>query len=341
MSQKLNITVMLGGPSAEREISLRSGAGVVKALRSLGHTVFEIDPKTPDWVLPPETDVVCLAPLHGTYGEDGTVQRQLEKLGALYTGCDAESSRVAFDKVLTKQRCIAAGVPTSKFLVVNSEKTPWPKDWQPPLVVKPVRQGSSVGLQFVERMADWPNALAQALKFDSEVLVEEKIIGRETTVGILDDLPLPVVEVRPKTGSYDYRNKYTAGCTEYFCPADFDAATTKRIQDAALGAFRAVGGRDYARVDVMVRKVGQASSLSGQAGCLSHYEPVVLEVNTQPGMTETSLLPKAAAAAGLNYAQLCQRMIDLALKRGSATRSRKELVQVEAQSAALRPRPRV
>jgi D-alanine-D-alanine ligase len=300
MNRKLNITVMFGGPSAEREVSLRSGAGVVKALRSLGHTVFEIDPKTPDWVLPPNTDVVCLAPLHGTYGEDGTVQRQLETLGALYTGCDAESSRIAFDKVLTKRRCIAARVPTAKFLVVNSENAPWPKGWQPPLVVKPVRQGSSVGLQFVESIEDWQNALAQALKFDSEVLVEEKIIGRETTVAILDDEPLPVVEVRPKVGSYDYRNKYTAGRTEYFCPADFDAAATKRIQAAALGAFRAVGGRDYARVDVMVRADGQ---------------PVVLEVNTQPGMTETSLLPKAAAAAGLNYAQLCQRMVNLALRR--------------------------
>ena len=300
MPRKLHITVMLGGPSAEREVSLRSGAGVVKALRSLGHTVFEIDPKTPDWVLPPETDVVCLAPLHGTYGEDGTVQRQLEKLGALYTGCDAESSRIAFDKVLTKKRCLEAGVPTAKFLVVNSEKTPWPENWQPPLVVKPVRQGSSVGLQFVERVEDWQNALAEALKFDSEVLVEEKIAGRETTVGILAGQPLPIVEVRPKTGSYDYKNKYTTGCTEYFCPADFDPAMTKCIQSAAFGAFQAVGGRDYARVDVMVRASG---------------EPVVLEVNTLPGMTETSLLPKAAAAAGLNYAQLCQRMVDLALKR--------------------------
>jgi D-alanine-D-alanine ligase len=306
MPEKLNITVMLGGPSAEREVSLRSGAGVVKVLRSLGHTVFEIDPKTPDWVLPPDTNVVCLAPLHGTYGEDGTVQRQLEKLGALYTGCNAESSRIAFDKVLTKQRCIAARVPTAKFLVVNSEKVPWPKDWQPPLVVKPVRQGSSVGLQFVERIEDWQNALAEALKFDSEVLVEEKIVGRECTVGILDDEALPIVEVRPKVGAYDYRNKYTAGCTEYFCPAPFDAALTKRIQEAALGAFKAIGGRDYARVDVMMR---------GDGGL------VVLEVNTLPGMTETSLLPKAAAAAGLNYGQLCQRMVDLALKRAVKRRN--------------------
>jgi D-alanine-D-alanine ligase len=299
VNQPLKIVVMLGGPSAERKVSLRSGAGVAQALRSLGHIVTELDPEKPDWILPPKTDAVFLA-LHGTYGEDGTVQAQLERLGVPYTGCDAGASRIAFDKVLTKQRCGAAGVPTAKFLVVESVKTPWPLGWQPPLVVKPVRQGSSVGLQFVERVADWAGALAEALRYDSQLLVEEKIVGRETTVGILDGQALPVVEVCPKTGAYDYHNKYTAGCTEYFCPADFDAATTQWIQDAALGAFHAIGGRDYSRVDVMVRANG---------------EPVVLEVNTLPGMTETSLLPKAAAAAGIGYAELCQRMIDLALKR--------------------------
>ncbi|MGB7767514.1 MAG: D-alanine--D-alanine ligase [Verrucomicrobiia bacterium] len=299
MSIKLKIVVMLGGPSAEREVSLRSGAAVAKALRSLGHVVFEVDPMHGEFDLPEGTDVVLLA-LHGTYGEDGTVQRRLEALGVVYTGCDAGASRIAFDKVLTKRRCLEAGIPTAKFLVVNSEKTPWPKGWPPPLVVKPVRQGSSVGLQFVERVEDWQPALAEAMKFDSEILVEEKISGRECTVGVLADEALPVVEVRPKVGSYDYRNKYTAGCTEYFCPAPFDAGTTRRIQDAALGAFKAVGGRDYGRVDVMVRADGG---------------PVVLEVNTLPGMTETSLLPKAAAAAGLTYAQLCQRMVDLALER--------------------------
>jgi D-alanine-D-alanine ligase len=290
---------MLGGPSAERAVSLSSGAGVVQALRSLGHTVVELDPQTPDWILPPETDAVFLA-LHGTYGEDGTVQAQLEKLGVPYTGCDSGASRIAFDKVLTKQRCVEAKVPTAKFLVVESGKTPWPLGWQPPMVVKPVRQGSSVGLQFVERVADWGHALSEALRYDSQLLVEEKIVGRETTVGILDGVALPIVEVCPKAGAYDYRNKYTAGNTEYFCPADFDATTTKQIQDAALGAFLAIGGRDYARVDVMVRANG---------------DPIVLEVNTLPGMTETSLLPKAAKAAGLAYPELCQRMIDLALKR--------------------------
>jgi D-alanine-D-alanine ligase len=302
VSDKLNITVMLGGPSAEREVSLRSGAAVAQALRSLGHTVSKLDPRTPEWTLPEKADVVFLA-LHGTYGEDGAVQQQLDKLGVPYTGCGAEASRIAFDKVLTKQCCLKAGVPTAKFVTANSPEAPFPKNFPPPFVVKPTRQGSSVGLQFVDRAEGWLGALADALRFDSEVLVEERIVGRETTVGILDGKALPVVEVCPKKGSYDYTNKYTAGKTEYFCPADFDAATTKRIQAAALGAFQAVGGRDYARVDVMVRADGS---------------PVVLEVNTLPGMTETSLLPKAAAAAGMNFSQLCQCMVDLALKRDVA-----------------------
>jgi D-alanine-D-alanine ligase len=299
MSKKLNITVMLGGPSAERQVSLRSGAAVATALRSLGHTVNELDPRADAWVLAPGTEVVFLA-LHGTYGEDGTVQRQLDALEIPYTGCGAEASRVAFDKVLTKQACVAAAVPTARFMVAHSTATPWPAGWQPPVVLKPVRQGSSVGLQFVEDISQWPSALADSIQFDSEVLVEEKIVGRETTVGILAGAALPVVEVRPKKGVLDYQNKYTPGATEYFCPAEFDAATTQRIQAAALGAFHAIGGRDYARVDVMVRTNG---------------DPIVLEVNTLPGMTETSLLPKAAAVVGLNYAQLCQRMVELALVR--------------------------
>ncbi|MCO5053002.1 MAG: D-alanine--D-alanine ligase [Verrucomicrobiae bacterium] len=299
MIEKLNITVMLGGPSAEREVSLRSGASVAAALRSLGHRVAELDPQSPDWKLPSPTDVVFLA-LHGTYGEDGTVQAELEQRGVPYTGCDAAASRIGFDKALTKEALVAAGVPTARSLVVATSDTPWPTGWNPPLVIKPVRQGSSVGLQFVERREEWSTALAEALRHDSRVLVEEKIIGRETTVGILDDQPLPIVEVRPKSGTYDYQNKYTAGRTDYFCPADFDPATTERIQAAGRAAFKAVGGRDYARVDVMVRTNG---------------DPVVLEINTLPGMTETSLLPKAAAAAGITYPELCQRMVALALKR--------------------------
>jgi D-alanine-D-alanine ligase len=302
MSEAWNIVVMLGGPSAEREVSLNSGAAVANALRSLGHRVTEVDPKPGRWKLPDDTQVVFLA-LHGTYGEDGAVQAELDHLGVPYTGCSAEASRIAFDKVLTKNRCAASGVPVAKSLVLDDPKTPWPKSWQPPVVIKPVRQGSSVGLQFVERIEEWPLALATALKFDSQVLVEPKIIGRECTVAILGDGALPVVEVRPRSGAYDYKSKYTKGETDYLCPAPFDADTTARVQAAARDAFRAVGGRDYSRVDVMVGADG---------------EPVVLEVNTLPGMTETSLFPKAAAAAGMSYPQLCQRMVELAVARATA-----------------------
>ncbi len=298
VSKSLHITVMLGGPSAEREVSLRTGTAVARALRSLRHCVHELDPKDPAWTLPEDTQVVFLA-LHGTYGEDGTVQQQLDNLGIPYTGCNAEASRVAFDKHLTKQKCIAAGIRTARFEVIDSPTASWPMGWQPPVVLKPVRQGSSVGLQFVDRVADWSGALGEAFRHDSQVLMEEKIAGREATVGILAGRALPVVEVRPKTGTFDYHTKYTAGAAEFFCPATFDEATTRRIQEAALGAFAAIGGRDYSRVDVMVRPDG---------------EPVVLEVNTLPGMTELSLLPKAAKAAGMDYADLCQRMIDLALR---------------------------
>src|SRR5882762_2953932 len=279
MSKRLNITVMLGGPSAEREVSLHSGAAVAAALRSLGHRVAELDPQDEKWELPKDVQVVFLA-LHGTYGEDGTVQLRLEELGVPYTGCDPEASRIGFDKILTKQRCVAAAVPTARFTLIDSPEASWPMGWNPPVVLKPARQGSSVGLQFVERVSDWSKSLAEAMRYDSQVLMEEKISGRECTVGILGGEALPIVEVVPKTGIYDYQTKYTAGTTEYFCPASFDDATTAGIQAAALGAFKAIGGRDYSRVDVIVRPGG---------------EPVVLEVNTLPGMTDTSLLPKAAA----------------------------------------------
>jgi D-alanine-D-alanine ligase len=303
MLRKLNITVMLGGPSAEREVSLRTGRAVARALRSLSHQVNELDPQPGAWQLPSDTDVVFLA-LHGSYGEDGTIQRELEYLGVPYTGCGPEASRTAFDKVLAKERFASAGVPTPAHIVLSDPGAILPGHLPLPLVIKPVRQGSSVGLQFVNSPNQWAEALRSSLQFDSEVLAEERILGRETTVGILNDRALPIVEVRPREGAYDYKNKYTSGATEYFCPAEFDPATTRRIQDAATAAFCSVGGRDYARIDVMISKSG---------------EPFVLEVNTLPGMTETSLLPKAAAAAGLSYEQLCQTMVDLALERSAAT----------------------
>ena len=295
----LTITVLLGGPSAEREVSLRSGAAVATALREAGHVVHEVDPSPGNLRLPEGTEVVFLA-LHGTYGEDGTVQAELEALGMPYTGCGVESSRIAFDKILAKQRMRDTGVPTPRLQVLRSGNDPWPGgDWTCPVVLKPAREGSSVGLQFVDTPEAFPAALQESLRHGTEIVMEPRILGRETTVGILDGTALPVVEVRPKSGAYDYRNKYTPGCTEYHCPAVFPVETTLRIQEAALGAFKAVGGRDYARVDVMVTAEGT---------------PMVLEVNTLPGMTETSLLPKAAAAAGIPFRELCGRMVDLALR---------------------------
>jgi len=237
--------------------------------------------------------------LHGTYGEDGTVQTELETLGVPYTGCGPEASRVAFDKLLTKQRCLAAGVPTPRHVVLDGSSS-WPDGWRPPVVLKPLRQGSSVGLEFLDRREDFAPALERSLGHDCEVLLEERIPGMETTVGILDDGALPVVEVVPRAGGYDYTNKYTPGRTDYFCPARLPAATTTRVQAAALGAYRAIGARDCARVDVMVTP---------------DHEPYVLEVNTLPGMTELSLLPKAAAAAGLDFESLCQRLVELAWRR--------------------------
>lgn len=295
-----HVVVMSGGPSAEREVSLRSGDAVATALARLGHRVSRLDPRPGAWSLPAGTDVVFLA-MHGTYGEDGDLQSELESIGIPFTGSDAASSRIAFDKAETKRWCREAGISVARDRLVTSADAPWPAELEPPVVVKPVRQGSSVGLRFVDRKDEWSGALAESLKHGGEVLVEERILGPEGTVGILEGRALPVVEVRPKQGAYDYENKYTPGRTEYFCPAPWGEVLTKKVQREALKAFEALGCRDYGRVDVMVRPGN---------------EPVVLEVNTLPGMTETSLLPKAAAAAGCDFHSLCQKMLELALRRG-------------------------
>jgi len=299
LDEKLTITVMAGGPSAEREVSLRSGAGVAAALRARGHRVFELDPVDPHWTLPEGTDLVFLA-LHGAYGEDGTVQARLEELGVPYTGCGPEASRVGFDKVLSKERFVAAGVPTARYVVVERADAPWPDGWSPPVIVKPARQGSSIGLQCVRRPEEWGAALAEALRYDGRLLIEEWVEGRECTVGLLGDRVLPISEVRVKSGLYDYRTKYTPGAAEYLCPAPWDEATAERIRAVARRAFEAIGGRDYGRVDLIVRSDGT---------------PVVLEVNTLPGMTPTSALPRAARAAGLSYEDLCEYMVALAWNR--------------------------
>ncbi|MDB6036905.1 MAG: D-alanine--D-alanine ligase [Verrucomicrobiales bacterium] len=290
---------MLGGPSSEREVSLRSGVAAAAALRSLGHHVQELDPREGSWILPDDTQVVFLA-LHGSYGEDGTVQQQLEEVGIPYTGCGVDASRLAFDKVASKELFIRDQVPTPRYQVIRSARDPIPAGWAPPLVLKPVRQGSSVGLEFIDEPSQWPVAVGRSLQHDYEILVEERIIGREITIGILDGAVLPIVEICPRLGAFDYHNKYTPGATEYFCPADLSPELSRSIADFSLAAFNALGGRDYGRVDAMVSTEGK---------------PYILEVNTLPGLTGTSLLPKAAAAVGISYAQLCQKMIDLAMRR--------------------------
>lgn len=294
------VTVMMGGISSEREVSLHSGAMVAEALRSAGYHVHTLDPDpVRGWTLPKGTDVVFLA-LHGTYGEDGQVQTALDKIGIPYTGCGAEASRIGFDKISTHRACEKLGVRMPRYMEITHPMTQVPDGWQVPVVLKPAREGSSVGLQLIDRKEDFSKALDAVLKLGGGALMEERIYGREITVAILDGKPLPVVEICPDGGVYDYTRKYTKGQTKYFCPADLDAETTLQAQDLALKTFHAIGGKDYGRVDLLVDKSGIC---------------YVLEINTLPGMCETSLLPKAAAASGLSYTQLCSRLVELALRK--------------------------
>ena len=289
----------MGGPSAEREVSLHSGAAVAAGLRRAGWPVCEVDIRGPEFVLESDTAVAFLA-LHGTFGEDGTLQRLLEERRVAYTGSGAQASSDCFDKIRTKGIFLEARVPTPKCEVLTPASVR-EVTLDLPYVVKPARQGSSVGITIVRESSQLAAALEEAFRYDDRVLVEEFVDGRELTVGILGETPLPVVEVRPKSGFYDYANKYTVGATEYEVPARLSEAATQAVQTAALAAFRAAGCRDYSRVDVLLDR--------------SNEQPSVLEINTLPGMTETSLLPKAAAAAGIGFEELCSRMVEMALER--------------------------
>ena len=299
MVNQFQVTVLLGGRGAEREVSLRSGAAVARALRDLGHAVSEVDPAGESWELPTKTEVVFLA-LHGEYGEDGQVQSRLEALGVPYTGTNAVGSALAFDKARSKEIFQQNQVASPRGVLIDSPTSKPPDTIPAPWILKPATQGSSVGLNRVEDEAGWNVALADSLSYGGAVLCEECIQGRELTVGVLDGAVLPVVEVRPKAGGYNYENKYTPGATDYFCPADLPNEVAAHVQALGLRAFEAVGARDFGRVDVMLN---------------AEFKPYVLEVNTLPGMTETSLLPKAAEVAGINFNALCQCMLELALRR--------------------------
>ena len=299
------IAVLMGGPGSEREVSLATARGVTKVLRSLGAEVVDIDVRDENFQLPQDVDLAFLT-IHGTFGEDGRLQKILEDRGVHYTGDGVEESRLTFDKIRSKEKFRAHGVRTPQWEVMQPGQRP---TIALPIVVKPPREGSTVGVVIVKNASELEAAMAEAAKYDRELLIEKFVPGRELTIGILGDQALPVLEIIPKGGFYDFATKYpflnpqSGASAEHVCPAKIDSAKTKEIQELALRAFRALGLQVYARVDVILSETG---------------EPFVLEANTIPGMTEASLLPEAAAAAGISYVDLCRRIIELSRARTEA-----------------------
>ncbi|PYI43100.1 MAG: D-alanine--D-alanine ligase [Verrucomicrobia bacterium] len=296
------IAVLMGGPGSERDVSLATGQGVSRALRSLGAEVAEIDVRDENFQLPSDVDLAFLT-IHGTFGEDGQLQRILERRGIAYTGEGVEGSRTAFDKIRSKEKFREHGVTTPLWEVIHPGQRP---TIPLPIVVKPPREGSTVGVVIVKNEAEIESAISEAAKYGRELLVEQFVPGRELTIGILGDEALPIIEIIPKGGFYDFTNKYpflnpqAGGGAEHVCPAKIDAEKTKEIQELALRAFRAAGLQVYGRVDVILSESG---------------EPFILEINNIPGMTEASLLPEAAAVAGISYIDLCARIIALSRAR--------------------------
>ena len=303
MLKTKKIAVLMGGPGSEREVSLASGNAVLKALLGLGLDAVAVDVTAHEINLPPGIDLAFNV-IHGTFGEDGQLQEMLEKMGVPYTGAGSTSSRIAFDKNLAKEKFIAAGVPTPRAEIVDlSNGATMPLTVEVPLVIKPPREGSSVGIQIVRSADQLHAAMEKAAAVYDEVLVESFVEGKELTVGILNDVPLPIVHIAPPGGVYDMASKYPwlsgAQGSEYFCPAALDPETTRLVQEAALAAHRSLGVEIYSRVDVLLD---------------AQNRPFVLEANTIPGMTETSLLPKAAAAAGISFPELCETIAKLSLE---------------------------
>ncbi len=302
MLENKKIAVLMGGPGSERDVSLASGKAVLKALLGLGLDAEGVDVTSAEVNLPEGTDLAFNV-IHGTFGEDGQLQAALEKLGVPYTGAGVESSRKAFDKNLAKAAFTAAGVPTPKAEIIdvsNGVKLP---SFPVPFVVKAPCQGSSVGVHIVKDPAKAMAAMEDAAKYGNEILVEEFVSGYELTVTILDDQPYPIVHIIPPEGEYDFSSKYPwlsgGKGSQYVCPADIGEQATKAVQAAALAAHRSLGIEVYSRVDVLLDEQGR---------------PFVLEANTIPGMTETSLLPKSAAAAGISFLELCKLIAELSLK---------------------------
>ena len=287
------VAVLKGGPSSEREVSLRSGAAVAKALRERGYEVAEVlVGEDRSFAIPPGTEVAFVA-MHGSFGEDGTIQAILRKQGIPHTGSSPEASARAFDKHQSKPVIASAGIPTPTFeFLRKGDRRTLPL----PVVVKPVRQGSSVGVSRVFREADWAAALELALGLDEVALVDEFIPGRELTVGVVGGTVLPVIEILAPDGNFDYHAKYTPGVSQHVIPAPVPEETAQKCRAAALAMFRALGCAGMGRVDIRLRPDG---------------EIFVLELNNIPGLTAVSLLPDAARAHGWSFPELCEKILNM------------------------------
>lgn len=302
------IAVLAGGTSAEREVSLGSGRACALALaRTWPTRLFEISAEALPAGLDPRRHVV-FSTLHGTFGEDGGMQRLLDAAGVVYAGCDAAASALTMDKTRTKEAAAARGVRVAPAVVFGADRKPAAaevvRQLGAQLVVKPNNEGSSVGLALVGSETELAAKLATIER--GSWLIEPRIVGRELSIGVLGGKAMGVVEIRPKSGVYDYTSKYTKGMTEYFAPAPLEPAMTAAAQSAAETAFAACGCRDYARVDFI---------LSGK------NELYLLEINTLPGMKETSLLPMSARCAGWDFTGLVRELVTPALQRYRAAAS--------------------
>jgi len=296
------IALLYGGYSREREISIKSGKAVEGALQRLGYTYKVFDPiereKFIEKIIDYKPDLAFIA-LHGKGGEDGTIQSLLEFLGIPYTGSDPKTSMICMDKILTKMYLEKFNINTPKwnfFLNIEDALSFYPEF---PVVVKAPNEGSSIGVYIVNNQDEYKKAVEDVFKLDEKVLVEQFIKGRELTVGILDDEVFDIVEVVVEEGFYDYQNKYITGKTKYICPAQLPPEVYKTVQDIGYKTYKSLNCKGQARVDIILDY-----SLT----------PYVLEVNTVPGMTEFSLLPKAAAVKGISFDQLVDRIIKSGLK---------------------------
>jgi len=294
------IAVLLGGVSSEREISLRTGSAVLTALTRCGYDAVGIDADRDlaGNLVASGAEIAFIA-LHGRHGEDGTVQGLLEILGLPYTGSGVLASSMAMNKVTTKRLLIQQGIKTPEFAVYQqgddfASFTAQIKQW--PVIAKPAHEGSTIGVSIAKNPEELIAGLRAGLAYDHTILVEEFIQGEEATVSVLNGVALPVIQVVPKSGFYDFSSKYTAGQTEYLLPAPFSGEIYRELQQSAVAAIATLGCLGAARADFMIKE----------------NKTYCLEVNTIPGMTETSLLPKAAAHAGIDFDELVQRILESA-----------------------------